>query len=67
MVALEVNRVPSLQILMFEGRHGDHPGLELIERVLKTIEVLAGGQDGEIGVAAKLGCAVQHARLTAHQ
>jgi hypothetical protein len=59
--------MPSLQIVRIEGRHGDHIGLKFIKRTSETIEVLAGGKNGEISVPAKLGCAVQYVGLTAHQ
>src|SRR4051794_40087767 len=67
MPAAEMDRVAALEVLRWEGGDRDHLGLELVQRIPQTAEVPGGGEDGEIGVSAKLRCAVEHARLAAHQ
>jgi hypothetical protein len=56
-----------LQIADLEGRDSDDFGAQVGERVRESIEVLGRGEDGEVGVAAKLGGAVENACLAAHQ
>jgi hypothetical protein len=54
---------------MFEGkrRNGDGFGLQFGERLAQTREIGGVGEDDKTSVAAKLGRAVKHARLSAHE
>jgi hypothetical protein len=62
-----VDGVAPLQVLDLEGRHGDVFRAQVGQGGVQAREVVARGEDGEIGVAAKLRCAVQDAGLTPHQ
>jgi hypothetical protein len=48
-------------------RHGDARGAQFSQRLLQSRQIGGVGKDGEIGVAAKLGRAVKHAGLPAHE
>ena len=50
-----------------QGGNGDSLGFEVVEGRLKAGEVVGVGQQGNVDVAAKLGCAVQDARLSSHE
>lgn len=54
-------------MLQIERWDGDHFGVELRESGRETIEIRGVWQQGEIEVAAKFRCAVQHAGPAAHQ
>ena len=55
------------QVLGLEWGNRDNFRLELAHRLAKPRQILRGRQDSEVGIAAKLGCAVEYARLAAHQ
>lgn len=50
-----------------EGRYGNLLGLQIIERLLQCGNVPGIKGDDDVGIPAKLGRTVQHARLAAHQ
>ena len=54
-----------------EARHaggsGEEFGVEFVQCPLHAFEIFGIGQDGEIGIPAKLRSAVEHASLAAHQ
>jgi len=62
----EMNRVSSAQVPWLQRRYRDAAGLEFPQRSLETRQIGRIRQDGKVGVAAKLGAAVKHARLPAH-
>ena len=51
----------------FEGRNGDHIGLKFGQGLAQSRQVRRTREDRKIGVPAKLGRAVKHARLSARQ
>jgi hypothetical protein len=67
MFAAEMNGVPRMEIGGVKGGNRDHFRLEVIKCSLQTREVCVLGEDREIRVTAKLGRAVKHAGLAAHQ
>ena len=54
-------------IPIVEVGHGNGLGAKLCQRLSQPREVGGIGEDGEVRVAAKLGRAVEHARLSAHE
>ena len=62
-----MNGVATFQIMSFKWRNGDALGVQFAHGKLQSSEVLGVGQDEQIGIPAKLGRAVKHASLTAHQ
>jgi hypothetical protein len=51
------------------SKRGDSYGrrLQLLQGFFQALEILRGGEDGDIGVSAKFGSAVQYARLAADE
>ncbi len=49
-----------------EWRNGDHLRLQFLQGFVESGEILRAGKYREISVAAKVGCAAEHARLAAH-
>ena len=66
-LAPEVDGVASQQKASLEGRNGNYPRLEIIDRRLQPGEIGGIRHHEDVGVAAKLRPAVQDARLAAHQ
>ena len=50
-----------------EGRRGNALRLKFAESGIQTLEILGVRQDQQVGIAAKLRCAVEHAGLAPHQ
>src|ERR1700722_1521194 len=67
MLAAEMDCVSLAKILQGKWRNGDGLGLKFGECLAQSRQVGGVGKDDEIGVAAKLGRAVKHARLSAHE
>src|ERR1051325_2607440 len=67
MLTTEVYCMAPFQVFDGKGRHGDALSLQLTQGVIQTPQILCMGQDHQIGVAAKFGCAVEHASLPPHQ
>lgn len=67
MVAAEMNGVSRVKVDRIKGRHGDGFGLKFVERGTETGKIFRVREDREICVAAKLGRAVEHAGLAAHE
>jgi hypothetical protein len=67
MVTAEVNSKTAAKVLHLEGWNGNNLGLQIVKRLSQPGKVVTIGKNGEIGVAAKFGCAVEHARLAAHE
>src|SRR5882672_5714969 len=67
MLATKMDGVASTKIFQFEWRNGDGFGLKLSHRFPQTREVGGVCENGEIGIAAKLGRAVKYAGLSAHE
>ena len=55
------------QVLGLEWGNRDNFGLEFVHCFAKPRQILWRRQDCEVRIAAKLGCAVEHARLAANQ
>ena len=67
MLTAEMNGVTAAEEFQFKWRDGDRFGLQFCERLAQAREIGGVSKDGEIRVAAKLGRAVEHARLSAHE
>jgi hypothetical protein len=67
MLAAEMEGVAAPQIFQSKRRNGNGLGAQIGERPPEPREICGIGENGEVGVAAKLGRAVKHARLTAHE
>ena len=63
----EMDRMAAPKKFQRERWDGDGFGPQFGERPAQAREVRGVGEDGEVGVAAKLGRAVEHARLSAHE
>ena len=59
MLTTKMNGVAAPEKFQGERRDGDGSGLQLGQRVAQPREVDRVGDDGEVGVAAKLGRAVE--------
>src|SRR5689334_6487587 len=59
--------MPTVQMAEFQGRDVNWFGGQLGQRALKRRQVRLFGEDQQIEIAAKLRCAVKHARLAAHE
>ena len=57
----------SAQILQLKRRHRDGFGIKLGQRLSQTRQIGGISVNGEVGIAAKLGRAVKHASLSAHE
>ena len=66
-LAAKVNGVPPPEVASIERGHRDDLGAEVGEGFSQAREVCRASEDGEIGVAAELGGAVQDAGLSSHQ
>jgi hypothetical protein len=62
-----MNRVPTSQKLQLTRWNFDWLGLQINKSAAQAHQVLRIGQNGKISVATKLGRAVKHACLAAHQ
>ena len=62
-----MNGMARQQMSPIKARHGNQFRSQLVQCGLKAREILRVGQNREIGVPAKLGRAVEHAGLPAHQ
>ena len=67
MLAAKMDGVAAAEKFQFKRRDGDGFGLQFGQRLSQPREVGGVGEDGEVRVAAKLGRAVKHARLSAHE
>ena len=67
MLAAKMDGVAAPEIFQFKRRDGDGFGLQVRQRLPQPREIGRVGEDGEVRVAAKLGRAVEHARLSAHE
>ena len=67
MPAAEMHRMAPAEVFQPERRDRNELGLELGERGAQSREVGGVGENGQVCIAAKLGCAVEHAGLTAHE
>ena len=67
MEAAKMDCVTTMKIFCFKRRNRDRFGLELGKRLSQPREVASVSYDRQIGVKAKLGCAVQYACLSAHE
>jgi hypothetical protein len=67
MMATEMNRVSPQKVLPLKGRDGNDLGPECLHRLSQAFEIFWLGEDGEIGIAAKLRRALEHAGLAAHE
>src|SRR4029079_468097 len=63
----KVDSQTQIQVLLFKGRNSYHFCLKIVERPLQQTEIGASSQHGNVGIAAKLGRAVEHARLPPHK
>src|SRR5437870_7018262 len=67
MMTSKMHGVSFSQVLGLEWGYSDNFGLQFIHCFAKPRQILWGRQDCEVRIAAKLGCAVEYARLAAHQ
>jgi hypothetical protein len=67
MLTAKMNGVAFAKVFQLERRNSDGSGLEFGESFPETSKIGGVGKNCQIGVAAKLGCAVKHAGLTAHE
>ena|GEM_PF-5478809 len=67
MLASEVDRMSAGKVLGLEFRNCDALSLQFLQGTNEAIHVRFVGQDNDITIAAKLRCAVKHARLPAHK
>ena len=67
MCTLEVNSVTARQRCHFQGWHVSLPCLELLQRGAKAGDIRLLREETKVGVFTKLGRAVKHARLAAHE
>jgi hypothetical protein len=66
MVTSEMDGVATVEVFTRHGGHRDDFRLQCVQRSVQSRPVVAVDRDRKIGVAAKLGCAVKYACLTAH-
>ena len=67
MVTSEMDGVATVEVFTRHGGHRNDFRLQCVQRSVQSRPVVAVDRDCKIGVAAKLGCAVKYACLTAHQ
>ena len=67
MMAAKVDGKAGVEVDGIERRDGNLLRLQLVERRLQAGEVFRVGENRQIGIAAKLGRAVKHAGLPAHE
>ena len=67
MLTPKMDGVPALQVVRLERWYGDALRLQRVQCFRQPGEVVSVGQYRDIRVPAKLCCAVEHARLAAHQ
>lgn len=67
MLTAKVDRVSCLQIFPLGWRNGNACGLQFVERGGQATEIHLVSHNHNIAVSAKLGRAVEHARLPAHK
>jgi hypothetical protein len=66
-MAAKLNGVSAPEVPDAKGWYRDHFGVECGERPTQSGQIRRVSEDDEIGIAAKLRRAVQHARLSAHE
>jgi hypothetical protein len=67
MMAAKMNGMTALEVVEGQWRNRDRLGLKIAQGRLQPRQIAGVGQDQQVGVTAKLRCAVEHARLAAHQ
>jgi hypothetical protein len=65
MGATKMDSVAAPEVFRCKRGNSYRGGLQLLQGLFKPMEILGGGEYGNIGVSAKFGSAVQYARLTA--
>ena len=66
-LASKVERMASPEVFKLKRRNGDGVGLKFGQCLAQPHQICGIRQNQEVGIPAKLGCAVEHARLSAHE